>query len=114
MSETPPLVRELLALLPAGGEPFPAAERAHWLDAAGACLRLLWPAEGRPAAARGGDPTLGDLLAGMGEQPQLEEALAALHAIAEAQGQFQQTWQAQSISEVGDMLAAWCRRRREQ
>lgn len=110
MSEAPPLVRELLALLPAEGEPFPAAERANWLAAAGACLSLLWPAEGRPAAARGGDPaSLGDLLAGIGDQPQLEEALAALHDIAEAQ-----TWQAESISEVGDMLAAWCRRRREQ
>jgi hypothetical protein len=113
VSEAPPLVRELLALLPAEGEPFPAAERARWLTAAGACLALLWPA-GHPPAAAQDDLVMDELLKDTGGDEQLAEALAALHAIAEAQGQFTETWEAQSISEVGDMLAAWCRRRRDQ
>lgn len=45
---------------------------------------------------------------------QLNEALAGLHRIATAAGIFEQTWQAGSISEVCDMLAAWCRDRRQQ
>lgn len=107
-ADAPPLVRALLALLPPEGRPFPAADRARWLNAAGACLGLLWPETSeRP---RDGLAELVEKTAG---QEQLEEALAALHAIAEAQGQFPETWQAQSIGEVGDMLAAWCRRRRD-
>jgi hypothetical protein len=43
---------------------------------------------------------------------QLSEALAGLHRVAEAAGIFEQTWQAGSIGEVCDMLAAWCRDRR--
>jgi hypothetical protein len=44
---------------------------------------------------------------------QLDEALAGLHRIAEAAGIFPQTWDAGSISEVCDMIAAWCRVRRD-
>jgi hypothetical protein len=46
-----------------------------------------------------------------GDAP-LDQALAALHRIATSAGIFEKTWQAVSIAEVGEILAAWCYARR--
>lgn len=53
------------------------------------------------------DAALGELLAGLGVG-QLDEALAGLHRIAVAAGIWEETWQARSVAEVCDMIAAWC------
>jgi hypothetical protein len=39
----------------------------------------------------------------------LDEALAGIHRIAAAAGIFEDTWQAESMAEVCDIIAAWCR-----
>jgi hypothetical protein len=56
--------------------------------------------------------TAGEMLAAVADGRQLDEALAGLRRIAEAAGIWQATWQADSIGQVCDMLAAWCRGRR--
>ena len=56
------------------------------------------------------DDLLSALQAAAQQEP-LDEALAGLHRIANAAGIFRQTWTAASISEVCDMIAAWCRDR---
>jgi hypothetical protein len=56
----------------------------------------------------GTDAFAADLRAAAADE-QLDQALAGLHRIANAAGIFPQTWQAGSIGEVCDMLAAWCR-----
>ena len=52
-----------------------------------------------------------DALKAEADRAPLDEALAGLHRIATAAGIFEQTWQAASIGEVCDMIAAWCRGR---
>lgn len=52
-----------------------------------------------------------------GEEPRyddapLDQALAGLRQIAEAQGRFKDTWACRSIPEVAATLAAWCAERR--
>jgi hypothetical protein len=49
-----------------------------------------------------------DQLAQAAADAPLNEALAGLKRIAEAAGIFEQTWQARSIAEVCDLIAAWC------
>lgn len=53
-----------------------------------------------------------DELAAAAEAAPLDEALAGLHRIAVAAGVLEETWQARSVGEVCDMIAAWCRWRR--
>lgn len=111
-----PAVDDLLARLRAWADGHayygPAAD---FLDL-DAHLAAGWPYPTRWAGRAIADVPLGrfgeDLAAAEAAAP-LDEALAGLHRIAAAAGVLEETWQARSVGEVCDMIAAWCRARRE-
>jgi hypothetical protein len=71
----------------------------------------IMPSTGWPRYRLRRPDTFEDMLAAATADAPLDEALAGLHRIATAAGIFEDTWHAQSIGEVCDMIAAWCRQR---
>lgn len=57
---------------------------------------------------------LAEFMAAAAGEDQLDEAMAGLHRIALAAGLYETTWAAASVTEVSEIIAAWCKGRRGQ